>query len=69
VTELYVAPDARRRGIATRLLARLDRYFADAGCDAVRIEVFAPNLAARSLYERLAYRVRDLDLIRPIRRA
>jgi ribosomal protein S18 acetylase RimI-like enzyme len=66
VTELYVRPAARRQGIATRLLARLDRYFARAGCDAVRIEVFAPNRAARRLYERLGYHERDIDLLRPI---
>jgi ribosomal protein S18 acetylase RimI-like enzyme len=66
VTELYVQPAARRQGVATRLLARLDRYFARAGCDTVRIEVFAPNRAARRLYERLGYRERDIELIRPI---
>lgn len=46
VTELYVAPAARRRGIAKRLLARLDRCFIRAGCDTVRIDVFAPNQTA-----------------------
>jgi ribosomal protein S18 acetylase RimI-like enzyme len=67
VTELYVAPGARRRGIATRLLARLDRHFARAGCDTVWVEVFVPNLTARRLYARLGYRERDLELIRPLR--
>jgi ribosomal protein S18 acetylase RimI-like enzyme len=66
VTELYVRPAARRRGIATRLLARLDRHFAGAGCDTVRITVFAPNRAARRLYARLGFIERDLDLIRPL---
>jgi ribosomal protein S18 acetylase RimI-like enzyme len=67
VTELYVAPGARRRGIATRLLARLDRHFARAGCETVRVEVFVPNLTARRLYARLGYRERDLELVRPLR--
>jgi ribosomal protein S18 acetylase RimI-like enzyme len=66
VTELYVEPGARRRGIATRLLARLDRHFARAGCETVRVEVFVPNPTARRLYARLGYRERDLELIRPI---
>ena len=66
VTELYVAPGARRRGVATRLLARLDGHFARAGCETVRVEVFVPNLSARRLYAQLGYRERDLELIRPI---
>ena len=66
VTELYVRPGARRRGIATRLLARLDRHFVRAGCDTVRTEVFAPNRTARRLYARLGFVERDLQLIRPL---
>lgn len=66
VTELYVDPIARRKGIAMWLLAELDRYFVRAGCDTVRIGVFAPNQAARHLYQRLGYRERDIELIRPI---
>ena len=38
-----------------------------AGCDAVRVEVFVPNLTARRLYARLGYRERDLELLRPLR--
>lgn len=68
LTELYVHPSARARGqgIARRLLARLDRYFARAGCDTVRTSVFAPNRVARRLYERLGYREREIELIRPL---
>jgi predicted acetyltransferase len=67
VTELYVRPEARRRGIARRLLARLDRHFAHAGCDTVRTAVFAPNRAARALYARLGFVARDVELLRPFR--
>jgi ribosomal protein S18 acetylase RimI-like enzyme len=68
VTELYVRPEARRRGIASRLLARLDRHFARAGCDTVRVAVFAPDRAARRLYARLGFVERDLELLRPLPR-
>jgi ribosomal protein S18 acetylase RimI-like enzyme len=66
VTELYVRPEARRRGVARRLLTRPDRHFARAGCDTVRTGVFAPNRVARRLYARLGFVERDLDLLRPL---
>jgi predicted acetyltransferase len=66
VTELYVRPESRRRGIATRLLARLDRHFARTDCDTVRVAVFVPNRAARRLYARLGFVERELELIRPL---
>ena len=64
VTELYVAPQARRRGVATALLAALDDHFRKQGCGVVRIEVFAPNAAARAFYANLGYQERDLAVFR-----
>ena len=64
VTELYVAPAARRRGVATTLLAALDDHFREGGCGAVQIEVFAPNASARSFYASLGYEERDLAVFR-----
>jgi ribosomal protein S18 acetylase RimI-like enzyme len=66
VTELYVAPSARRHGVATALLAALDDHFKEAGCGVVRIEVFAPNAAARAFYARLGYEERDLAVFRSL---
>jgi ribosomal protein S18 acetylase RimI-like enzyme len=66
VTELYVHPAARRRGVARGLMARLDRHFVRAGCDTVRTSVFAPNGVARRLYARLGFLERDLEFIRPL---
>ncbi len=64
VTELYVAPAARRRRIATTLLGALDDHFRERGCGAVRIEVFVPNASARSFYASLGYEERDLAVFR-----
>ena len=64
MTELYVAPLARRRGVATRLLEAFDDHFRERGCGAVRIEVFAPNASARSFYASLGYEERDLAVFR-----
>jgi GNAT superfamily N-acetyltransferase len=66
VIELYVEPAARGAGIGRCLLERLEEYFVDQGCDAIRIEVFAPNREARRFYERWGYRERDVHLMRPL---
>jgi ribosomal protein S18 acetylase RimI-like enzyme len=67
VTELYVEPGARRRGIATVCSPDWTATSGRAGGETVRVEVFVPNLTARRLYARLGYRERDLELIRPLR--
>jgi GNAT superfamily N-acetyltransferase len=64
VTELYVTSSARRRGVATALLAALDNHFLERGCGVVRIEVFAPNVSARAFYAKLGYEERDLAVFR-----
>jgi len=66
IAELYVIPDARSSGVATALIEAFERRFADAGCTAVRIEVFAPNAVARRLYAGLGYAERDLYLLKPL---
>ena len=62
VPELYVAPQWRRRGIARALVESLDEHFRACGCGASVIEVFAPNVGARSFYKRLRYEERDVWL-------
>jgi ribosomal protein S18 acetylase RimI-like enzyme len=66
VTELYVVPHARGRGIGRALLARFESLFRGQGCDCMRIEVFAYNLRARSFYADLGFEERDIALFRPI---
>jgi ribosomal protein S18 acetylase RimI-like enzyme len=66
VPELYVDPQWRRRGIARALLESLDEYFRARGCGASVIEVFAPNVGARSFYERLGYEEREVWLYRSL---
>jgi ribosomal protein S18 acetylase RimI-like enzyme len=66
VTELYVVPDARNRGIGTALLGALETWFAEEGCGAVHIEVFAPNQGAIRFYRRLGYEPRDILQIKSL---
>ena len=50
VNDLYVAPEARQRGIARRLMARACRLALERGCCRVELKVLQNN-AARKFYE------------------
>ena len=52
---LAVAPAARRRGLATRLLACLCARASAAGAEEMLLEVAATNAAARALYARAGF--------------
>jgi [ribosomal protein S18]-alanine N-acetyltransferase len=56
LANLAVAPEARGRGIATRLLDRLLAEARAAGLASVFLEVRASNEAAASLYEKRGFR-------------
>jgi ribosomal-protein-alanine N-acetyltransferase len=55
VTNLVVAPDARRSGIGTQLLAALARVAIERGCVAWTLEVRASNAAAQELYRAFGF--------------
>jgi ribosomal protein S18 acetylase RimI-like enzyme len=65
ITELYVSPEFRGRGVGTALVVAMERHFRSLECGAVRIEVFAPNEGARDFYARLNYEEREVDLFKP----
>ncbi len=56
VKSMYVAPGGRRRGIARRLLGRLEAIAAERGCRAVRLDTAAHLTGAIALYGALGYR-------------
>lgn len=53
VTNLLVAPDSRRHGIARRLMIDLTRMAVESGARHLTLEVRSRNTAARSLYAAL----------------
>lgn len=55
ITNVVVAPDARRRGVATGLLAYLLAEGDRAGLTAYTLEVRVSNAAAIGLYEKLGF--------------
>lgn len=52
---IYVRPDARGQGLATRLTAFLHRAARDKGAPRVRLRVYPDNTGAIGLYESLGY--------------
>ena len=57
VAGLAVHPDARRLGIVAALMGAAEAAARSDGATRIRLRVFAPNEAARALYESLGYAV------------
>lgn len=66
VYDLWVAPEARRRGVARRLLAHAEGWCRARGYAKLRLEVSARNAAARSLYASAGFAEERLSLGRPL---
>jgi ribosomal protein S18 acetylase RimI-like enzyme len=66
VTDIYVRPELRRRGIGQALLAELIEPARAAGLGHVSLEVLMHNVDARRLYERLGFVPVDMFLVAPL---
>jgi GNAT superfamily N-acetyltransferase len=55
VKRMYVAPDARARGLARTMLAHLERTAAEAGAEAMILETGTAQPEAMALYESSGY--------------
>jgi ribosomal protein S18 acetylase RimI-like enzyme len=56
LTDLYVRPAARRRGVAKELLASVVAAAGEAGFEHLTLEVATGNANARAFYDRLGFR-------------
>ena len=66
VTDLYVEPGARSRGIAVALLEEAARHFAALGLARLRVRTLAANQAALRFYRALGYAPYELSLEREL---
>jgi ribosomal protein S18 acetylase RimI-like enzyme len=66
ITDLYVAPSARRSGIAEALTRAVAARFAADGVETIDLEVMASNHPARAVYARWGFRDEVLVLAAPV---
>ena len=59
VDEIYIRPGVRGRGIASEVLTALPRALKGAGVKALHLEVDTGNDAARALYAKAGFTLRD----------
>lgn len=55
IQDLFTAPQARRTGVASALLAHLCQQARQRGANRIQLETAIDNLAARRLYERAGF--------------
>ena len=67
IVELIVKKSCRKKGTGKKLMSEMEAYFEKMNCDAIRVEVFAPNKSAHKFYNRLGYEDRSIDLIKIIK--
>jgi ribosomal protein S18 acetylase RimI-like enzyme len=63
---LFIAPSARRLGLARRLTRLALDWGRGRGATQARLEMAAPNRPARRLYESAGFRVREMMFARPL---
>ncbi len=56
LTELYVVPKERNKGIATELIGFLEAHYASRGVRSFALQTSASNKNAQGLYEKLGYK-------------
>lgn len=64
VSEMYVRPAHRRRGVGRALMSFAERLARDAGADEIRVLTGADNVAGRAFYRALGYAVDEEVLLR-----
>lgn len=63
LADLFVAPDARRTGAATRLLERALEFARESGATGMFLETAVDNVRAQSVYERAGW-VREARFVK-----
>ena len=64
---LYVAPEHRRRGIATALIGLVETWAIGKGLRAIELQVFQANSSALNLYNQLGYQTQSLSVVKPLK--
>ena len=66
LTDLYVVPEARRRGVAEALVREVVDHYRSHGVEFLDLEVMADNAPARAVYAHWGFRESMLELVAPL---
>jgi ribosomal protein S18 acetylase RimI-like enzyme len=66
VEGVYVRPEYRDRGLADRLMSRIEDWAIERGCDRLSLDVNEANEAAMALYEKRGYSIKRHRMIREL---
>lgn len=66
VYDIWIAPDCRRRGHATRALLAAEDEARRLGFSGIGLHVFGHNVAAQALYEALGYRATNINMFKSL---
>jgi len=67
VSELFIEEKLREKGVGSVLMSKMEEYFITQGCEVIRLAVFSSNKPARSLYEKLGYQERSINLLKELK--
>jgi ribosomal protein S18 acetylase RimI-like enzyme len=68
LSDLYVRPEARRRGLARALMASVAAWGSERGADVMTLEVLSTNTGARTMYDRIGFTEETATLVAPLDR-
>lgn len=66
IHELYVSPESRGSGLATELLARVERWAADRACEFISLDVNENNELALIFYRDREFETKRRKMVRPL---
>jgi ribosomal protein S18 acetylase RimI-like enzyme len=59
LNDLFVAGDARKQGVAAKLMAAAKKFATETGSKGLILETDLDNLAAQKLYDKLGYKLQN----------
>ena len=66
LSDIYVVPEARRRGVAEALAREIVETYRAAGAEYLQLEVVPSNAGARAMYARWGFQETEIQLVAPI---
>jgi len=66
LSDIYVVPEARRRGVAEALAREVVEAYRAAGAEYLQLEVVPSNAGARAMYARWGFQETEIQLVAPI---